>query len=295
MDKNNLDNQFKNNLENLEDIPSNLNWETHKMWKDYKKTYQGRSIQYNILKIAAVFIFVAASVYIFNKSFNLEYTEISTGTGEKTRICLSNGSIIWLNSNSKIRYPEKYSKKTMKIYVEGEAYFELNEERKNPIIIVSGNTLAQVYESSFNIRSVASESNIEITVTKGNIEVDSKTDSYFGSMEFSEGEKASIHRSNKLIFSERNPDHNVIAWKTGNISFDEVPLYFVLKKLEKMYDIEIKVENNNINSCKITLNSHFQNIEDILTKITNETNSKYVKTETGFILYNGFCSAHAKI
>ena len=295
MDINNIDNQFKHNLENLEEVPSELNWDINNMWNNYKRTYQNNSLRINTLRIAAVIIIIAASVYIFRSTFKPEYTEITTGTGEKTKICLSNGSVIWLNSNSKIRYPENYSKKTMKIFVEGEAYFELNEKRKNPIIIVSGNTLSQVYESSFNIRSIASENNIEITVTKGNIEVDSKTDTYFGSMEFSEGEKASIHKSNKLIFSERNPDQNVIAWKTGNLSFNEVPLYFVLKKLERMYDIKIKVENKEINSCKITLKSHFQNIEDILSMITDETSSNYVKTQTGFILYNGFCSAHAKI
>lgn len=286
---------FKESIEKINEIPEGVNWNTIDGWNDYSATYYPRNKFIKLYKYAAVLVIIFISILLLNKSSKIEYTEVSTGKGEKTKVKLSNGSVIWLNSNTKIMYPEKYSKKTIEIFVEGEAYFELAEKRKNPIIIVSGNTYSHVYESSFNIRSIQSENNVEITVTKGNIEIENKNENYLGSLKFSEGERASIHKSNKLIFGETNPDKNVIAWKTGKLEFNEIPLFYVIKKLEQIYNTQIAIENANIESCKITLSFEKDNIEYILNKIAETTYSKVEKNETGFTIYNGSCNNKVKI
>ena len=216
MKKNTIDKAFRNNLSDLNQLSDDIAWNVYNGWHRYELKYGHRKISIRIIKFAAVIISLlipAIIVLLLNQKST--FTTISTGNGEKTHIQLSDGSQIWVNSNTSITYPQRLNRKSSVISIEGEAYFELVGIKKKPLQIIAGTTVSYVTESSFNVRAFRDEDHIEIAILKGSLEIDQKSDNYEDKLAFNSGEKATIHRSNHLIFIESNPDNNTLAWKTG--------------------------------------------------------------------------------
>ncbi len=283
----NIDKNFKEHLEYTDQLPQNTTFDPEKNWLKFQEKYfTKRTANLKIVKYAAaVLIPLLIVTYLFVKNGQIQYTEITTGQGEKTMIKLGEGCTIWLNSNTKIKYPARYTKKTMLVTVEGEAYFSIEEARKNPIVIVAENTSTYVYESAFNIRAIPTENNIEITATKGNIKLGVEQIGFNGKLSFDEGERVSINRAHNLIFQEKNPDKNVLAWKTGMLEFNEAPLHYVVDKLERLYEKEIIIKPNYLKSKVISVRYNIDDLEKILQEISKKYNLQYTKNNTGYILY----------
>lgn len=280
-----LDNIIKNKINDNDQLPDDITWTVDRGWQQYEHLYRRTVLGYKWIKYAAVFALLITTVgiamYVTNST---EYTEVSTGVGEKTQIKLSDGSRIWLNSNTSVKYPIRLSRRNAKIQVDGEAYFELAGKYKKPVMIEAGNTISYVAQSSFNIRAVKGEDNVEIALTKGEMQLDYKAPDSSEKMHFSSGNIASIHRSNELIFVEPNTDKNTLAWKTGRLEFNEVPLYFIVRKLNKVYGYCVDVERDTLLYTPVTLNGSYDNIMQVLEDISAQTKLSIKETENGYII-----------
>ncbi|MEK6552667.1 MAG: FecR domain-containing protein, partial [Bacteroidota bacterium] len=125
--------------------------------------------------IAFFLVLVTGTLYIsgvFNqKPAVISWNEKQTVMGEKYFATLSDGTIITLNADSKLKYPARFTNGTREIYLEGEAFFEVKQDTSRPFIVHSGNISTTVLGTKFNVSAFPNEKNIAVSLVEGSVKV----------------------------------------------------------------------------------------------------------------------------
>lgn len=273
------------------EIPMTLSYESKSNSKQAKISFR----RY-ILRVAAVVAFCLIVVTIWRqnnerqKNDNQSITELKpkliekiNPKGQKIQLRLSDGTKIWLNSESKLTYPSEFhSNNTREVTLEGEGFFEVAHNPDKPFIIHTSNTKVQVLGTSFNVRAFADEKNIETVVVTGKVKIaESENEANF--IVLSPNEKGDFSLQNKRIKKQTvNPD-KYIAWREGVLKFENSNMSFIIKELERWYGVNITVSNPNLLNCHLTGDFKNESLENVLIfmqkalDIQFEINKKEVK------------------
>ncbi len=138
------------------------------------------SLIYNILRYAAIIIIIfsigISSYFLgYNSSpgKNNNFCEIDVPYGSRSAVIMPDGSKIWLNAGSKIKYDRHFDIDSREVFLEGEAYFDV-KKTKRPFIVYTSHISIHVLGTRFNVKSYPDEDNIETTLVEGNIRIESK-------------------------------------------------------------------------------------------------------------------------
>ena len=148
--------------------------------KDVKKNrvFMRAVIKYQ--KIAAVILlpFIAFSVYITLNQINQDqaYFETIAESGQKSTLVLPDGTKVWLNSDSRLRYPDTFGKRNRTVQLTGEAYFEVAKDKRRPFLVEAGEVNIRVLGTTFNIKAYPDENEIETILLEGSIELTARLD-----------------------------------------------------------------------------------------------------------------------
>ena len=248
----------------------------------------GKSPLY-FMKIAAVFMLAFSLSWAISFFLNLRpdsvpmaYNQIITGKGQKSQIILSDGTKVWLNSETSLKYPATFSNRKREVYLEGEAFFEVQKkEKKTPFLVRTSELDVEVLGTRFNVMAYGDEETVETTLVEGSINVVRR------------GEKASIDQqvllkpnqkitlvkkgsqailsdleSNKptlvkkgqgtsshspsehaqiLVTSKVNTELHT-AWKDDRLVFQSETLEYIAYKLERWYDVKIHIQDEELKS-----------------------------------------------
>jgi ferric-dicitrate binding protein FerR (iron transport regulator) len=223
-------------------------------------------MMYYTKRIAAILIIAAGFWLVYTmlhqRSELPSFVEIATLQGEKKEVVLPDSSHIWLNSQSKLRYEAKFVAKERKVYLEGEAYFEVFKNPSRPFVIEAGNSITRVLGTAFNLRARKFESTVVVTVTEGKVAFTGKEATERISL--TPGDRGILKRSNQLQKVE-NEDPNFLAWKTGKLVFRNTPLKQVTSTLTDFYGRTIKVENAGKADIPFTSTFDHQSLQDVIT------------------------------
>jgi transmembrane sensor len=205
-------------------------------------------------RVAAVWLALlmtaGAAVYFFIKPGNrLEetagqmvtpvHTE-QTATGERRRIVLEDGSVVWLNARSKLTYPVSFRKNVREVGLEGEGYFEIFRDTGRPFIVRSGKISTKVLGTSFNIKAYAEDPTVAVAVLTGKVQINS-TES---TIQISPNQQISYNIENGNISKQDRIDARAQAsWKDGKIQFRNTLLADVVKTLQRNYKVQIAYHN----------------------------------------------------
>ncbi|WP_372919176.1 FecR family protein [Salegentibacter sp.] len=221
-----------------------------------------------IIASAAVLFLITGTVLL---SFLLDNTITQVASkGEKKEIELNDGSKIFLNSGSKISYPEDF-KKDRRITLEGEAFFEVAPNPEKPFRIKTGNTNTTVLGTSFNINAY-SKGKEKISVSSGVVEV-SSLKSPSQKIKLTKNMQLVFHKGKKtLVTTDTSSNYN--AWTKNIIVLEKTSLGETARILENWFDIDIRFENPNLK--KLTISGKFkdENLETILQSIALIKNLK---------------------
>ena len=170
------------------------------------------------------------------------YNTLSTPRGRQFKLQLPDGSKVWLNAASSIRYPTAFAGNERKVEVTGEAYFEVASNATMPFRVnVSNRANIEVLGTSFNVNSYENENNISTTLIEGAVKV--SVDGSNRSAILKPGQQASIQDgSNNLAVLNDVDTDKIIAWKNGYFNFGKATLPEVMRQLERWYDIETVYE-----------------------------------------------------
>ena len=248
---------------------------------------------YRPLRIAASILLVMGISFGIYKLYVKPYfdnnTIIKTGADKTSRLVLPDGSQVYLNSGTFIRYANNFGTSSRQIYLKGEAYFDVVKNKDNPFIVTANDAEVQVLGTSFNINTKTSDKNVEVFVESGSVRLSQKNNcdnniliepGYIGALS-----------GDKLIKSE-NKDINYLSWKTKYLIFRETSLATVAKKIESVYNTSIRLSNKEMDNCKLTATFNNASLDSVLKVIEGSFNlqiENIIKTKDKVIIVGSGC------
>jgi transmembrane sensor len=184
----------------------------------------------------------------------LTYNTITTPKGGQFQLMLSDGSKVWLNAASSIRYPTTFAAHERVVEITGEAYFEVSPLPTTPggrgvkgkipfIVSVNGKTRVEVLGTHFNISAYDDEDAIKTTLLEGKVKVVSGESSVNErSVILQPGEQAAITTNHQLQTTNKVDLDEVVAWKNGLFQFNHTDIKVLMRQIARWYNIEVHYE-----------------------------------------------------
>lgn len=182
-------------------------------------------------------------VYTASESQGKEifYNSVSTPNGGQYKIKLSDGTDVWLNAASSIKYPALFTGTERNVEITGEVYFEVQENKNMPFIVNTKKMQVAVLGTHFNINAYIDEPTAQVTLLEGSVNVKSGVSSRV----LKPGEQAAVGTNGQLKSSKIPDTNEVIAWTNGMFHFSKATtLESVMKQLARWYDVTIEYEGN---------------------------------------------------
>lgn len=246
-----------------------------------------------LINIAAVFILGIASAWIF-----LEYTSLSpeaikaintieTPRGSRATIILPDSSIVLLNAESRLTYPQQFSSEGRSVFLEGEAFFEIEKDVSKPFLVKTPDITVKVFGTSFNVKSYPDENTTETTLVEGSISIiknptNGRESGTELKMEPNQRlvlykEERKIIQANqtkrienvppikaKSVLSKSVDTQQFTAWKDGRLKIDSEPMEKLVVTLERRYDVKVHFVDEEIKQIRYTGTFENETIEQVM-------------------------------
>lgn len=203
---------------------------------EHKKRTWIRRVCYAVSGVAAVLCLVWGSMTYLNYvgRQQISYLEASTSYGEHKEIVLPDGTVLTLNSCSRVRYPNQFVDNERRVELEGEGFFQVSRNEKQPFIINTRFFDVRVLGTCFNVKSYSSDETVMVDVESGKVQVDMPE----AMMRLQANEQVMINTMSGE-YSKHREEHAVAVWRGGGLRFDATPINDVAKELERMYNCRI--------------------------------------------------------
>ena len=276
-----------------------------------KKDKQGTTIKYAAafwLRIAAVLIILmvlAGGYFLRERNHNvisqdIVYNEIIIPFGQKSQLILSDGTKIWINAGTKLRFPNRFGGKIREIWLNGEAFFDVAKDASKPFYVHTNDLNIRALGTSFNVKAYDDEGIVETTLLTGKIQIEKNKADGTGDKEvilepnckaiFIKNElvvaneksliaqdiKRQVNKpleSRKIFVAEQVKIEPIVSWTEGRLVFEDESFENIAKQLERRYGIQIVIDNDELKQCRYT---------GVLKKISVEQAMKALQLTTKF-------------
>lgn len=247
------------------------------------------------LSVAASITAVFCTAYFLgnrfvNRAVPVKYLETIAAKGEVKLIQLADGSSIWLNADSRLKYPEQFNGKTREVTLTGEAFFAVVHDKSKPFIIHSDKINTSVLGTSFNIKAYAADETIKVTVVEGKVGVVAKAlDATQKAIFLTPNTQLVFTKSTGAIKKDTFDAASIASWQQGKLHYRNTPLPDVIADLQRKYNVVIKADKNLLN-C--TLYADFDNLpmQKVLKIICSLINAHVLKEGDGYRLRGKGCN-----
>lgn len=258
-----------------------------------------KSFSKSRLSIAAVFLLIFSTVIIYNNQVKFHQqlsvkeettkSEIVMSPGSKTKIQLPDGSSVWVNACSKIKYAGGLNDKKREVYLEGEAYFEVKRDTTRPFIVHTSGIDIKVLGTGFNVKAYSSEPTIEATLIHGSIEVINQNQPTATHVLLKPHEKLIFSKTKQLlnqhaeVMSAANKDFVIkispissekpvsdikeVSWIYDKLIFEDERMEDLAVRLERWYGVKITIEDNKMKGYKISGSFVNETLEEALKEL----------------------------
>lgn len=176
-------------------------------------------------------------VYDAGNAASAGLNTMSVPRGRQFQVVLPDGTKVWLNSASSLRYPTAFTGNERRVSITGEAYFEVVKNAALPFRVdVNGSQAIEVLGTSFNVNAYTDEGSIRTTLLEGSVRLN-------GSYVLKPGQQASVTGKDVKITDHADLDQ-AVAWKNGLFNFADADMHQVMRQLERWYDIEVEFRGN---------------------------------------------------
>lgn len=177
-----------------------------------------------------------------SQKIEVAFNTISTPRGGKYEVVLPDGSKVWLNAASSLKFPTTFSGKKRIVEMTGEAYFEIAQNEKQPFIVKKGKTEVKVLGTHFNVMAYEDEEAIKVSLLQGAVKV--TTAATHHNRLLKPGEQIEVKQDGRMSLV-KNPNLNkVMAWKNNLFWFENSNIQEIVKQLARWYDVDIEIEGN---------------------------------------------------
>jgi ferric-dicitrate binding protein FerR (iron transport regulator) len=275
-----------------------------------RKTEHFRRMAKQVCRYAAIlipaFVCGVTVMYFYTSSQTAEtqkekepfYTEYTVPYGSKSLVTLPDNSSIWMNAGSKLRYSSAFNKTEREVFIEGEAYFKVSQNKEKPFLVKSSAVTLKVLGTSFNIKAYPEEDNVETTVESGSVQVlRNVKGQLMDKLILTSGQKATVIKSNATadVSSSSDPTaipssmtpQNIIpekvseitivnknvmtelytSWKDSRWLIRQESLESLAVKLERRYNIHISFEDTVLKDLSFSGTLRDETLEQVLETI----------------------------
>lgn len=163
------------------------------------------------------------------------YNKLDIPRGGEFCLTLSDGTRVWLNSETSIQYPVVFGTKERRVFIQGEAYFEVAKDAKKPFTVQFMSSSVTVLGTSFNIRAYPEEKQSQTTLAEGSVRIYSPGSSIL----LKPGEQAEVNALSGEMVKKEVEIKTFTSWKDGRFVFEQEPLENIMRTLERWYDIRV--------------------------------------------------------
>ncbi|WP_158281196.1 FecR family protein [Dyadobacter jejuensis] len=241
------------------------------------------------LKIAAAIVLMVVGVQGYRSMVGETTAPLMVSTNGKQhhpeKVVLPDGSTVWLNAGSTIRYADRFVGEVREVYLTGEAFFEVQRDEDKPFLVYTEGVTTRVLGTSFNIQAYPEAEAIEVTVSSGKVSV---VDSTGVLGELSKNQQIAYHKHTGISMRQVVDATAANVWKEGKLVFDDQSLLAVAQRLERRYGVQITFAQASIKACPVTAQFDEQeSLEKILYMICLVSNTKYEFQDEKQILISG--------
>jgi ferric-dicitrate binding protein FerR (iron transport regulator) len=212
------------------------------------------------------------------KQLNSQIVQMANPLGMQSSIVLSDGTKVYLNAGTTLKYPARFVSKTREVEVTGEAFFEVTQDKAHPFIVNAENMKIRVLGTHFNVKAYKEEEFIEVTLENGKVEVGLENQKKFHHM--APGQQILFNKSSQTFQKrEVNLDY-YITWKEGRFYFNSTTFANIAKQLERRFNVRIHIASEKLKQTVFTGDFvRKENLEQILRIMTADKRIRYTIEE----------------
>ncbi|MDR1116354.1 MAG: DUF4974 domain-containing protein [Tannerella sp.] len=231
-------------------------------------------------RVAAILIvpLIIFSAYLIigdtDASENNVYQEITVPCGMISQINLPDGSKVWLNGGSMLKYPLRFGNRGRNVLLNGEGYFEVQSDIKNPFIVQTGQLHLTATGTDFNIEAYPADSFTYVTMVNGKIDI-----------AFNHAKPVAMKAGERISYNSRTGKSEMMAtdtykwyaWKDGLMIFRDDPLSYVFKRLARTFNADIHIKNPEIASDIYRATFEDESLDEILRLLEKTAPIRFVR------------------
>lgn len=272
---------------NLEEGKANYEKFTQRIKKDKKRELLRTTLKYVSAASILIFISVITTLYYSNP---IQQPEVATNTlyvpaAQRVKVTLPDGTEVWINSKSTLKYPTSFDQKERNVYLDGQAFFDVAKNEEAPFIVNTKDGIVKALGTAFDVISDSSNGIFETMLLEGSVEVKLSTDP---NQRVILKPNMKAIANNNLINVMQVDDINPYEWRNGLISFRNKEFKEIMSILEKTYDMKIVLMNphlsNQVYTGKFRISDGVQYALDVLSlykkityQIDYENHTIYIK------------------
>lgn len=169
----------------------------------------------------------------------LVYNTISTPVGKNYQLILADGTKVWLNAMSSLKFPVTFTDKERNVELIGEGYFEVARDKAKPFMVAAKNMKIQVLGTHFNVSAYPEDNLVEASLVEGAIKADNGNSSIL----LKPGQQAILRNGSAQIKMQSFNSEEVTDWKNGYFIFRNEPIDEIMKKISRWYNIDVKYQD----------------------------------------------------
>jgi transmembrane sensor len=222
-------------------------------------------------RVAAIFLlpvlsFLFYTIHSNNIRFseNISDLEVQAPAGFRMNITLGDGTRVWLNHGSKLRYPYRFARDTRKVYLSGEAYFKVAHNKKIPFLVETNNLEVKATGTTFNVNAYPDEDIVETTLVEGKIILYDKAGNH---------EIKALSPKECLKYNSKNENYTLesgdiiekyTAWKDGMLVFKNDSITAIARKLEEWYGVDVEITDERVKEFTYTATFYDETLPQVL-------------------------------
>jgi len=245
----------------------------------------GKVLLYSKLRrIAAIFIplILVGAGYFYYTSAKTDLVEVTVAYGDEKYMLLPDSSEIWLNAGTTIRYPKEFKGNQRTVYLEGEGYFSVKQNKEKPFIVETKQLSVIVLGTKFNVKAYRDDEKVTAALTSGKVEIiaDNKVSRILKSNE----QLTYNTNSSRINIDEISPEE-AVSWMNGQLIFTNLSLNEIIRILHRHFNIPI-LDNTSIPASKLYTVRFLkgENLDEILDILEDVVGFTYQKQGDNIVL-----------
>lgn len=232
---------------------------------------------YRVAAILAFPVMLGIGWYLGSgrNSVEIAMCEVTTPKGQISKCVLADGTQIWLNAGTTIKYDPSLKGNFREVKLDGEAYFKVSKNKHKPFVVTTKYAKIKVLGTVFNLKAYSGDKKVETTLEEGSVEFSMNGNSA-KPVELKPGEQIVFNSSENKLTRSRVDTYLHTAWKDGKFVFKDADLKTIIAELERLYDVRIHLQNDSLMQLHFRgMFEYDQNIFSALEALERTTNMKY--------------------